>query len=67
MTHVGYGVTFNGKPVGIWPVNQEVAVRAQRKYKTLDPKARVEIVTVHMGDAVSIVALPDGTVTGATA
>lgn len=59
MTHVGYGVTYNGEPVGIWPVSHASATYTAAVYKKRgDPSARVEVVSVHMGDAIAAVFVP---------
>lgn len=50
MKHVGYGVTQNDKPSGIWPVSLQQAIEARdRKRKTVvGPAARAQIQMVEV-------------------
>lgn len=47
--HVGYGVTKNGQPTGMWPQSYEWCVGTRDRLASKEPNNKFEIVPVFQG------------------
>lgn len=52
MNLVGYGVTRDGQPVGIWPMTLQVATDRRAHYIERNPLANIHVVPLYAGNAI---------------
>lgn len=53
MNLLGYGITLNSQPKGIWPMSLETAQASASRYRHSAPSARVEVVPVYAGTPIA--------------
>lgn len=51
MTHVGYGLTKDGKPAGLWPMPLADCQSRLARYQKHEPTRKYDIVPVYAGDS----------------
>lgn len=59
MKLIGYGVTRNEKPTGIWPLPERQALATRDRLRSNNPRTvRFEVVPVYIGSPITAAPLP---------